>query len=763
MSSMKKITKYWDFLLGIFVLLYGSFLLWQYFIAYPTYNFLFDSNSIFSKNFLSIILPFVLLFLVFVGMFLWQKTKITLVKIFLFLWLGLIGYLLFIGILQPQDVFVNQNIFLVFLKLLLTFGTMLISSFVFSLILIVSGKLFLNKLWKESIDKEIINIFLYFFIGLFIFSFLGLFLIKIGFFVLPVFVSIFIFILSFFWIEFKKLLNIFFVHKINLNFKYIILISLVLSVVILNFSQTFFPFSLGWDSSNHYLVTTKLLIEEGVLRGGIFPPFLEIIMAIFGKFVGLSGVQFLFIFWGSFLPFIFYLVARKFKVKEPLNILLSLSLFLLPAISFQLSKDLKLDIIYLELLLIILVYFRKRISILLLGFAPLIKLTAFLFFPIVILFLFIKYFKKGLKLFLFSVFWLVLPFSIWGGVNLINYGHLPSNISQWQNILLKGKTIQPQINFSKILSLKQNLVVSIKAISTKSTEIEKYSSTAFKEEVGRYSGNESNFFKKIWAIFTSPKIPILNKQYVDLGFLWILFLPIFIFSLYEGIKKKDEIFLLSLLAMEFFILWIFMTEGVAWYGLPFIAILFILLGKILTRYKELKITNLVIVFFVSISIFTGFLNVLSQVSINQLLTSLSWASTPTTENADRLASIYFDEELQVTNILNKDPKAIVFRVGTLVKFWLSNPDERTIEDPQLEIWRKLSYGKSNEMLFNILKKNKIKYILIDQGTISIETDQQGTLHKKYKNLLDFISFSKKDKKINILFFGKRIILIRLSI
>ncbi len=749
-----------DWILGISILVYGFFLLWQYFNSYPSYGLIFDSNSIFSKNFSSIIVSFLLFLLVTIGVMFWQKTKITLAKIFLFLWLGLTGYLLLFGVLQPQDVFANQNFFLILLKLLLIFGVMFGGSIIFTLILIVVGKITLTKIQKESFKQQsLTNIFLYFFLGFFVFSFLGFFLAKIGFFIFPVFVGFFVFILIFFWNDFKELLNKFYFRKVRLDVWQVLVISLVLSVVILNFSQIFFPFSIGWDSSNHYLLTTKSLIEDGFLRGGIFPPFVEIIMAIFGKFVGLSGVQFLFIFWGSFLPFTFYMVNKHFKLKESLNIMLSLSLFVLPAISFQLSKDIKLDVIYLQLLLIILVYFRKRISLLLLGCAPLIKLTAFWFFPVVFFMQFIGFSKKKIKTILISILLLILPFSIWGTVNLINYGSVPKGIVQWQNVLLKGKDVQPEIKTSKLLSIKQNLIVSLEPI--KSTKL-KYLSTAFKEEVGRYSGNQSNLFKKIWAIFTSPNIPRANKQYIDLGFLWILFLPFWVFSFYEGIRKRNEIFLFSFLAVGFFIPWIFMAEGIAWYGLPFLILLFIISGKILTQYKKLKITNLVIIFFIFISIFMGIFGRLAHSGMNQILTSLSWASTPTTENANRLSNIYFDEERKVANILNNDSEAIILRIGTLVKFWLSSPDSRVVEDPQLDIWSKLTYGQPEEKILDILKNNKIKYLLIDRGTISIETNQKGTLHKKFTDLQNFVLSSQKNNKTDTLFFGKRIILIRLS-
>ena len=760
----KKLLLYLDPILGASVLICGFFLLWQYFVAYSTYGAVLDSTSNFSKNFFLIIIPFLLIFLALLGAMFWQRIKITLAKMALFLYLGLVVGLLLIGILQPQDVFANQNIFSVFLKLLLTFGVMIFGSIVFTLILIVTGKIFIKTTEKivtrdKELENNITKYLLYFFVGFFVISFLGFFLAKAGFFILPVFVSIFVFIITFFWSEFKGLLNKFFTQGVRFNVWHSIAVSLVLSVVVLNFLQTFFPFSIGWDSSNHYLLTTKLLMEGEGLRGGIFPPFVEIVLAIFGKFFGLSGVQFLLVFFGSLLPFTFYMVGKYFKIKEPLNILLALSFFLIPAIGFQLSKDVKFDIIYLQLLLIVLVHSRAKIALLLLGFAPLMKLTAFWFFPVAFLAQFVNFSKKRIKEILFSILLLILPFSIWGIFNLVNYGEIPTNTHELQNVLLKGKDVQPKVKIPKVLSLNSSFIVSIEPVKT--TE-NKYNSTSFQEEVGRYSGFETNFFKKIWSIFTSPNIPAVSKQYVDLGFLWIIFLPILIFVFYEGFRKKDELLLLGFLATGFFIPWIFMTEGVAWYGLPFLAILFILVGKVLTQYEKLKITNLVIVFFVLLSVFTGLYSRLSHSGINQILTSLSWASIPTTENADRLANVYFTEERKVADILNEDPDPVIFRIGTLAKFWLSYPDARVVEDPQLDIWSRIIYGRDVDGILSVLKDNNIKYLLIDRGTVSIETDKNGTLHKKFQNLQDFVSSTQKTRKTSLLFYGKRIILLKIG-
>lgn len=775
-----------DWVLGLGLLGYGFFLLLNYWGAYPTYGWGIEpdlsipGSSGFQQNIKSIWFPFLLLFLSIWGGLTWKGRKVSIFGLTLCLWLGLAGFLLLSGLLQSGNIFEEISFLGMLFKVLLTTGIILLGVVVFTILLIGFGLVLMrffgvpkvsSNFWHKILlsihvkdDSEAedsgLQYWLYFFMGFICLSFLVFLLTTLDLFILPVLVTFLAFIVIYFWKEFREILSNFFVHRIELSSWQTVVLAIVFGITILNIAQSFFPFSLGWDTSNHYLLTTKILMETGELRTGIYPAFMEMVLSVFGKFTGLSGVQFLIVFWGSFLPLSLYMLGRMFKLSESLNLLLVLSFFLLPAVQFQLSKDLKLDIIFCQLIITILAYLPKRKAMFLLGFAPLAKLTAFGFFPVAIG---VSFWKRGrckIKAILVSMGLLFLPFSIYAGMNLWAHGSIPKTMGQWQSVLLKGENLQPLVHIPQVISAKPNWVVSTEKIV--SSKDKKYVSTSFEEEIGRYAGFESNLFKKLWAVFLSPNIPKLNKQYVDLGFIWIFLLPFFVWSFFVAFKKKKKSLLFYFLAITFFFLWLFILGGVAWYSLPFILLVFVLGGGFFTKEKDMYYTYKVFHFFLFISVLFGLWGFGLHVSQSSIKTTLSWAVDPTTKTAEQLSRLYHGEARSVADIMNIDTQKKILRVGTFAKFWLDQPDRRVIEDPQLDILGRMMHGRSNQAILQILKDNKITYLLFDRGTMSIETNKKGTLHQKVAQIDSFIQEMRKQQKIKILFWGKRIILVQLS-
>ncbi len=778
-----------NFLLGILLPLFGLWLIWQYWKAYPMYGWSLVSGNAFSESLSFIILPFLMVLGLVYSFLLWQRKTLTVVKGLGLLWLSIVALFMFIGLVQPINVWGSLSVVGALFNILGTVGFVLLGVVVFTLFLILMGQVveallpkghhkisILAKIgaWinhNKNVDEVGMNYFLNFFMGFLVLSFFGFFMAKFGVFTWWIFGSLLVGIIVFQWEQVKTLLYKIFIQKIKLNHWQLLTVAIVMTVSVLNFIQSFFPFSIGWDSHNHYLLTINTLMESGVLRTGIFPPFTEIILGIFGVFSGLSGVQFLIVFWGSLLPLTFYWVGRRFGIAEKLNLALALALFCIPAIQFQLSKDLKMDVIYLQLLLVVLAYISTKRGLLLLGFAPLLKLTALWFLPIAVMVTIYQWLFKNIKVLLVSLVLLLLPFSLWTGTNLISHGTIPKTMGQWQNIILKGDASSPHFNIPQTLSFKPYWVASAEPVGSSSEVVSDeepssqapLKSTAFEEEVGRYAGFETNFFKKLWAIFTSPNIPSQSKQYVNLGFLWMFFLPVLILVLVYSWKVDRSKFVLSLSALTFLLAWVFVAEGVAWYGLPFIALLWLLSGWLIANEKLIKksVQNVVLVF-VLFAVLFGLWDRLVHVLKNPIFTAMSWSMDTSKANQERLSKVFYTEELQVADILNKDPSANIIRIGTMTKFWVHDSDARMIEDAQLDIWSRLVSGRGHKSIIQVLKNNKVQYILIDRNTVSIETNGQGTLHKKFTDLQSFINTASAEGLVETLFYGKRIILLKVK-
>jgi hypothetical protein len=512
-----------------------------------------------------------------------------------------------------------------------------------------------------------------------------------------------------FWETTKKICQC----SITLSLKEILWGSLVGAITILNILQSFFPFSLGWDSANEYLLITKVLAENKQVLTGVFPSFVNVFLSFPTQILGISGAQFFLSLGGLGLWLSIIWFGQKLHLKKSFSILVATTFFLIPAVQFQLSRDLKPDIFFVTFLLMglgIFIFSRKLISAFLLGFSALLKLTATWFFPflmIIIVFLRTQWKQKIVSLFL-----LVLPLGIWMG---INFGETKI-FDTWT--LLKGTSTVPTF----VLESKPAL------------------GTSFSEEVERYGGIN------IWDIFRSQGIPNLQKQYTDLGFWWLAILPLLFISFFQAFQKKQKKHLiLCVLTLGFLLFWIFCGKGIAWYGFPGL----ILLLLISTRYiQNLEKFPLLHTSLLGISIVFGVFSRLEQSYQHSFAASVSWAASSTQENQESLENRFFSEEKKVAHILNQDVSANIYRIGTLIKFWILNPSQRIFNDAQLDIFMQLE----SDVLRKFQEKN-FTYIIFDRATDSIEKNPKGTLHHKVDTFLEFAKYNLKE-----VFRGERLIL-----
>lgn len=758
---MKKLTTIKiDLIWALFFGILSFFFLFLHFKFYPVYQFGLNEGNNFSKN-LKLILPsFCFLILFFTSFFYSQKTKLTFFKIFIaFVFSLSFGMFFFAISINESSLFEKVSFAGVFFRILRTLSFFSIGSLFFTVLLASFGNRllgFFNHSKKLNLEKEVLPSF---FLGFGVLSFLGFFLAKLHLFTLEILFFVLLFFL--FWgrlklISFlKKIVTI----RFGITTSELLLGSIFFSVIVLNFSQSFYPFSVGWDSANQYLLTAKILINENVLRTGIFPPFIEIVLAVWGKFTGISGIQFLLNFWGSFLPISLFIFIRKLKVPRKLNIWLTLAFFLLPALQFQLSKDLKLDLIFFQLILSSILLLKEKqtsLACLFLGFSVLCKLTAFWFFPFLLIILLFdivgskkEFFAKGKEL-IYNLFFLFLPLVILSLTNISEVRRFPQSKEEIIEVFLKGKNNNPSLKIKSFPTLEQ-----------KNSKINSPApSTSYREEVGRYSGFKNNFFEKVFAVFSSPQIPLKNKQYVNIGFLWISCVIFFLLNylfFWKKIKKED--WCLTGLVFSFAFFWIVMGEGIAWYCFPFLGLFLPLFMKQLVVLK-LKKTQKLFVVFLFISCFLGIYSRLLHTPKMNFLTAISWATFPTETNQSRLETLFLKEEKTVSEILNKNIDAKVLRVGTLARFFIKNGEVRIFEDSQLDLFQKISGNNFKETLFH-LHQNDIQYLLIDRGAASIEINKEGSLHKKLEKLNIFVNEALSHRKIKSLFQGNRIILLEI--
>ena len=614
---------------------------------------------------------------------------------------------------------------------------------------VVFFTLFLIFLGRILARKYSFSEFQHFTLGFLAFSFFGFFLVLLHVFSLSFLLGFVVLMLLFFWKYFLDLLKKTFSFSFPLSYPIIFFGGLVFALFALNFLQSFFPFSLGWDSLTQYLLTTKTLLSEGVFRSGIFPPFTEIVLSSGGLFLGISFVQFLLVCWGMSLGATLLYFGQKLKIPLIWNLFLTALFLFLPAVEFQLSRDLKFDLIFLQFILVVFVFWQERyfkISAFLLGFCVLVKLTALWFFPFFFLILFFQKISWKEKISSFCL--LFLPLFVWGSVNMISNRTFPPNFSSFVSSFLQTPSRAPalHINPSEKIDISSSSIVPISSSSP----------TGIHEELGRYAGYSHNPFRILWSCFTNSEIPSLSKQYTDTGFWWMIILPFFLLSLFFNRQHFSRThFEILICTFGFFFFWLFMGQAVPWYGFPFFAILLFFTGYLIAEQSFLF--RIIFSLFFAISLFFGIFSRLEHSTYDAFATSSLWVINTSPENTNMLLVKFFPDEIRAAGIINSLPQAFVFRIGTMARFWIQNGDARILEDPQLDQFQSIFFPQDMDKTLAILKQNNFRFLLFDRAADTIETNPNGTLHKKVS---DFVSFAQS--KLKMILLGYRLVLFEIQ-
>jgi len=731
---------------AILLVAWAGWIFLKFFQSHPSYELAIFGSGKFSENFFAGVPIFSILLAIFAGGLWFFREKITLFRgIFLWIFSGVFGFLFF-GFWT--GFFAEISGLEAFFRIFFTWLISAAGAGFFVVFLGFSGRILLGRKIPpspplpsgEKTEYSFLEKVATGFAGWGIFGFLCA---KLGIFHPAVFAGVVAGLLVFFWKNFRREWREISNFETSLDGREIAICAVVGAVAGLNFLQHFLPFPLGWDSMNQYWSTIRELATSGTLRTGIFPPFTEIPLGIATAFGGVGFLSFLLIFCGSGAFFsLIFLGQRVFGVSRSVAIGVAGAFFLLPAVQFELSRDLKMDLIFLQILIAATVAWRDspRLTAFLLGFSALQKLTALWFFPIfLIAILFRKTdFRRAIFSKLTAIFLLFLPFLIFFGANFLSARH---DASFSKNFILFGEKISPKIpNFKHEPQKIQKKSESTPASATP---------TGFREEVLRYSGFESDFFGKIWAILTSPEIPEWSRQYVDLGFFWLAMMPVF-FAFFCSKKLFIEIFPWFFTAIFFSGFWLWQGAGIAWYGFPAMAILIFCAMKIATKKREILWIAIAIF---GLQIALGTISRLANFAIDPVKSSISWAAFPNKKNSERLAKFFFSDEIFATKIINQSPKSKILRIGTITGFWIENLDRRVLDDNQLDTFSRIFAEKNSDLTARRLRDLGFRFILLDRGAASIELDKNGTLHKKLANFQRFAR-----EKLKILHSGKRMIL-----
>jgi hypothetical protein len=252
----------------------------------------------------------------------------------------------------------------------------------------------------------------------------------------------------------------------------------------------------------------------------------------------------------------------------------------------------------------------------------------------------------------------------------------------------------------------------------------------------------------ITSIFT-PLFVLLSKMNFLLVLLSISLLLGLVFWLAEDRLKSMSPGLkaLSGFLLSFLILWVFLGNGIPWYGFPALSLLPVLLVYAYTHSEEL-LGNGQKVFFryffsITVALYFG-MNLISHFySHDNGANAHIFFKTPFIRyageqlNKRKVLAKFNPFFPSTTKILNSDLKAKVYRVGTYINYHIKQNDRRVLEDNQLGLFDDVSSNTGNPGYFlQVLKENGFRYIIYDLRTASIDMTPEKSLTKKNQAFLN---------------------------
>lgn len=574
--------------------------------------------------------------------------------------------------------------------------------------------------------------------------------------------------LTIYWF-FKKYYPI----KISYFSPIIFLIFTLFFVISHNLLEVIRPMPIGFDDLGLYMIIPKLISENGTLLSGMNSYSWGIFMSLgFLLFRSVTSTMFISLLGGFFAFFGIYKICSDYFQNKSISkekmlfypMLLAVFFYTLPTAIFQSAKDMKVDLAALFFICLSLIFFIKWkksikeklqkplallfLSMMFLGFAFSIKYTAVLFLGPLLYFLIIslKRARPSLKTALVSVFIFFFGF----GLPFLPYAI--KNVAETKTIsissLASGKSttpkliIDPPIDKSKI---DNSIPIGTGAI----------------EELDRYIGYYPGLQKYLLIPFTLTFNPLVSGMYVDIGYIFLAFIPLIIFfGFYSKRNKERSVRLKDLLIMSliYWGLWLVLARGIIWYGFGGFIFLLLILGEILLTIKEKKFKALNILTTTALALWficILFLRSTYLPSGGIYVDNMGIAYAHGMINEAEYMKIKTPVYIQIYEKLNAEIKGNpenppkIYRVGTFIKYFIAKNDSTVLDDHQLDAFISIYLDRNPQKTAERMKNSGFKYIIIDTNTASIDKTPEQTLAKKYTLFMDFIKNNPDLIKINI--------------
>lgn len=542
-------------------------------------------------------------------------------------------------------------------------------------------------------------------------------------------------------------------------------------VFLYNLLEIIRPIPIGWDDINYYAyIPEKYVYLKGLLGevGGMYN--WELISAI-GSYAKTGMFELFTNFGGGLLALIaLFLVLEKFIAKR-YAILLTSFFYVLPAVIFQSSTDLKNDLPMLFFVLMAFYAFREEwlyLAAVLIGVAVGIKITAGMALVVMLSLACQKISGKigaiGTASFILGVLLYKLGYGnaygisitttqIAGGVLLLAGAGLL--YASWKKEKYDKKIAKKMTIFVGIILLtlmpwviKNSLIDGMpltvdKYVASSAGEVklnfDEYTEgctidLSFGDEFSQYvagiDGGKADFLSLLKMPWQMTMNEGFTGIYVDISFVFLGILPLLVWYL---IEKKDKKFQwLTVLTAIYYFLFVFFFNGIPWYGFPMIIGLIVLMGILLENYekdswREEKLLGMII-----------------KIALAMTVVSIVFvriASAGQMEHLAYLGGILSDDEY--TEVVNpgllEAKKSVtentIYKVGSAMYFF-ADTDAIFYKDESLTTFECLLGVNGEEKTLEILREKGIDYISFDFTNL-LDDKINAEIKSRYSDLYNF--------------------------
>jgi len=218
----------------------------------------------------------------------------------------------------------------------------------------------------------------------------------------------------------------------------------------------------------------------------------------------------------------------------------------------------------------------------------------------------------------------------------------------------------------------------------------------------------------------------------------LLLFPLLLLLPYFWTKKGRWLRWLFVATSFMVVQWVFLANGVPWYGIGMFLGLVIGLEALVAKAPD-QATKITASVFLGLSLLIAFGNRFWQFENQRSLYTYAFGVVSAPAMQERTIPHYNlirDVVIQRAETMPDAP--YVYRVGTFIPYFIpKNLEVLPIADNQLDLFSCINQDKDAQLTLKRMKALGFNSIIFDTNTATIERDPNGTLHKKVEAFLDF--------------------------